>query len=101
MKRPLLFSLFALIVFFLVTLFLQNGDSLEIEFLIWRFNLTIAQLTVLAFSSGFLIGALLFVPMWIKKRSLAAKLQQQLNGQNQDIDDSLPSSAELNAKSTK
>ncbi len=106
MKRPLLLSLLIILIALFLILFLQNGDSIEIEFLIWRFQFTIALLALSTFLLGFFSALMISMPLWIKKRNEAMKLQTQLlnvlrehaEKQAQSTGETPPSDAELQAK---
>jgi uncharacterized integral membrane protein len=106
MKRPLLLTLLFVLLALFAVLFLQNGDSIEIEFLIWRFQFTIALLALSTFFLGFLIALLITLPLWLTKRNDAIKLQTQLlnvlreHAEKQALHsgETPPSDAELQAK---
>jgi uncharacterized integral membrane protein len=79
MKRILTLSLSILLIFLITMLFIQNGETVEVKFLIWRFKSTLALFSVLAFVFGALITFIFSFPAWLKKRKNLHQLQNELN----------------------
>jgi len=79
MKRVLYLSLTALIAFLIIMLFIQNGETVEVKFLVWRFKSTLALFSVLAFGLGSVLTLIMTLPLWLNKRKQVNNIQNELN----------------------
>jgi uncharacterized integral membrane protein len=79
MKRILYLSLTILIAFLIIMLFVQNGESVEVKFLVWRFKSTLALFSVLAFGLGSILTLITTFPIWLQKRKQVINIQNELN----------------------
>lgn len=78
MKKPFIITFVILLLTLFIILLLQNGYSVEIKFLFWGFNTTIAIYSLLSLISGFIISSIIFFPMWLRKRTELKKAQHEL-----------------------
>lgn len=78
MKRPFLISFIITLLSVFIILLLQNGDTIEIEFFFWRFNTSIALLSLISLILGLTISSIIFFPLWLRKRFELKKSQQEL-----------------------
>ena len=79
MKRVLYLSLTALIAFLIIMLFIQNGETVEVKFLVWRFKSTLALFSIITFASGSLLTLTMTFPFWFQKHKEVKHIQNELN----------------------
>ena len=79
MKRPYLLIFLILLLSVLITLILQNGETIQVDFLIWNFAPNISVFSLIMFSIGFLGSTIFFFPMWLRKRNEVKNLLKDIS----------------------
>jgi putative membrane protein len=77
----------ALILALIVTIFaVQNNMSIEVTFLAWKINGSLALILMITFALGILIGLLVSTPAWIRRVRQSSKLKKSIRGLEKDLE---------------
>lgn len=76
MQRTLIFALIAALI--LVVFTIQNADTVDIRLLLWDVNSSKALIILITLALGSLIGILVSIPSWSKKKKEVEQLKKEI-----------------------
>lgn len=78
----------ALFLALIVTIFaVQNNTAIDVAFLAWTIDGSLALILMITFALGILIGLLVSTPAWIRRVRQSADLKKNIRVLEKDLDD--------------
>jgi uncharacterized integral membrane protein len=78
----------ALILALIVTIFaVQNNTAIEVTFLVWKIDGSLALILMITFALGILIGLLVSTPAWIRRVRQSADLRKNIRVLEKDLEE--------------
>jgi len=86
--RITLALILALVLALIVTIFaVQNNTSIDVTFLAWKIDGSLALILIITFALGILIGLLVSTPAWIRRVRQSAELKKNIRVLEKDLQD--------------
>jgi putative membrane protein len=86
--RITLALILALVLALIVTIFaVQNNTSIDVTFLAWKIDGSLALILIITFALGILIGLLVSTPAWIRRVRQSAELKRNIRVLEKDLQD--------------
>jgi uncharacterized integral membrane protein len=76
----------ALLLAMIVTIFaVQNNTQININFLVWKVDGSLALILMITFALGILIGLLVSTPVWFRRMRQSAELKKNIRVLEKDL----------------